>query len=263
MLTTLPIELQENIFQYLEPKDRMRFRTCCKQVSKIGDKQKDKQYFMICKYIDKYKSDFKANKKKISLKLLNYLKDNKKDIFITKTCNEINLEIEQNKHSLKISDYDILLDDIRNNKLQEKYDISNWKDNTSFHRELIYTISRHMSSETWKKLNSNQMLYDMIVYIFETYIYMFNTFIVYLILYLNEALLNTLLNEEYPLKDKLQFNLQTTIRNINEDSTLRTITDPRSIDLCLKYFDVSENKKNDMFEFQIENTNFESASVLI
>lgn len=146
-MNSLPFDIQENIYKRLGPHERIRMKLVLSKSIKIGKPKIDRKLAVVKNYVTKYKKSIKTKTKAISIEIINFIKNNQDDNYIKNLGIEIGIE---NEKSINI---DLLLNDIRNNKINKNIEIySNIQNQITHEYEYIIlnTIYSSCNSETFQ-----------------------------------------------------------------------------------------------------------------
>ena len=89
MFINIPIELQENIYQRLDAKDRIKMRLALPKNSSLYNRDRDKGLVVASNYIKKNRTKILEKKKYIKPQLLDYLKKHKADVMVKQYCADL------------------------------------------------------------------------------------------------------------------------------------------------------------------------------
>ena len=250
-MNNLPLDIQENIYKRLPPKDRVKLKLVLPKTSaRIYKPKIERKLAVVNNYINKNKVHIKDKTKLIPLNIMSFIKDNQNDNFIKKLGNEIDIYIDDKDDSKDINKF---LDDIQKRKIKDvfKYEVKNLQ-LESFNKLIIEKIYSYANIETFEELYKHPDIIDL-----------FNdennvtSFIFGLINHQNKELLEHIMTSdkyEWINIGKLYIN-RPTICSI-------FASNQNQIKEILKYFDISLDSKLQILEKAEENL-YEDTALLV
>ena len=250
-MNNLPLDIQENIYKRLPPKDRVKLKLVLPKTSaRIYKPKIERKLAVVNNYINKNKVHIKDKTKLIPLNIMSFIKDNQNDNFIKKLGNEIDIYIDDKDESKDINKF---LDDIQKNKIKDvfKYEVKN-SQLENFNKLIIEKIYSYANIETFEELYKHPDIIDL-----------FNdennvtSFIFGLINHRRKKILEHIMTSnkyEWTNVGKIYFN-RPTICSIFASSQ-------DQIQEILKYFDISLDCKLTILERAEENL-YEDTALLV
>ena len=94
-MNNLPLDIQENIYKRLPPKDRVKLKLVLPKTSaRIYKPKIERKLAVVNNYINKNKVHIKDKTKLIPLNIMSFIKDNQNDNFIKKLGNFLMFTVE-------------------------------------------------------------------------------------------------------------------------------------------------------------------------
>jgi hypothetical protein len=245
MLLTLPIELQSIIYDkcYIEDRDNLN-----KILPKnLRHKNKnDKKLHLIA-----YAMKRKKNKEFPSESIYRFIQTNSDDPTVKRYCEDIGLNVQ----TITLSPLDILLEDIRNKNLKniDKYPKCETLDSNELYA-FETTVYRCANGNIFNKLYNDPNTKEMMK---RTILYRDRDTIFNIVNHGNEPLLRYFCKEgeKYGIT-KTNFNeVFTSLRNFSSRKDCRR--------LLLKYFDISQEHKNEMLGYVVDVLDVEGFTDMI
>jgi hypothetical protein len=153
-MNSLPFDIQENIYRRLCPKERVKMKLVfSKNDTVIGKPNIDKKLAVVTNYIAKNKKQILKKTKKISQAFILFFNDNQDDHYIKKLGLEIGIDFGIEKKN------DLLLNDIRKNKINKNIKIYSYIEPSYEYKQLLLnTISKSSTVETFKIIYNFEMI---------------------------------------------------------------------------------------------------------
>ena len=243
MFLDLPIDLQENIFQRLDAKDRVKMKLALPKKNKIYKADREIKLAITSSFIKKNRSRLLQKQSTLKPCIIEFLKSNIDDITVKQYCDEFGItkDIDPKENDL--------VNAIRNNTvcIENKYvtDINSFYFN--LHESKPDTFTRLYINKSTQKYLIEYLYTDIFMFLFK----LFN--------HQNRELLQFVLNGDYEFKSDLQPYLDMAIEKTKRFEVISIFTNSKStLQLIMSHFSISKETIETLIKKAEEEFNVDS-----
>ena len=194
MFLELPYDLQENIYQRLDAKNRTKMRLALPKRTKLYNGTREKKLAVASNYIREHRNDLAAKRKSMSLAIVEFLKAHGSEAYVKQYCDEFNIHPD--------TEIECIITDIKKNNVKTDHEYE-FHQNLYSSRNMSDVLAMYGKSETFLNLHKNKTtrahLMSMIRCEHE-----FNSFMFALLNYKNEGLLKFIIQDDYDFKEEIE-----------------------------------------------------------
>jgi hypothetical protein len=258
MFLDLPLDLQENIFQRLDAKNRTRMALALPKTSKLYNAKRERRLAIASRYIEKNRGKLRAKEAFMKPVMVEFLKSNMmNDLYVKQYCEEFGINNKQDEN-----DDDDIVEAVKRNRVcpDKEYKLKDmeWVDRYTVSNQVIWALYYNGTPETFTNLCKNKSTSDAFCTQLE---HCLDKFLFNLVKFQNRALLHFITREDHEMKSRLEPLMPNAIESLAERCHVFNYVG--QFELLTTYFTFSKETIQRMIDSTEENMLVDSWAFLM